>query len=353
MGKKCVVVDRLENRSIAALLVDGALEDLVVDPPGGKMAVPGAIFRAVADRSPKGVGGLFVRLPGKRYGFIKGKQGIEQGQSLLVQVRGFAEPGKHLPVTTRISCKGRYSIATPEAPGINISRTIRNLQTRARLVEVAKDAARTAPKTTGLILRSASEFADQASIASDIKTQLGLSQKLLETRGPGPPASICNGPSAADIAMREWLDPPPVQLENATGSFDQFGVWEMISAIREPRVELAGGAMMFVESTEAFVAVDVNSGADSSPHSSYRACLAAAKALPRELRVRGLGGQIVIDFAPVTKKHRDAVGSALVTAFRSDPVNTTLIGWTALGHAEVTRKRERIPLDHADLDRWL
>ena len=84
------------------------------------------------------------------------------------------------------------------------------------------------------------------------------------------------------------------------------------------------------------------SGADTSPAAALKVNLAAAKALPRALRLRGLGGQVVVDFAPLSKGNRRQVETALRAAFKTCPVDTALVGWTPLGHYELQRKRERV-----------
>ena len=101
---------------------------------------------------------------------------------------------------------------------------------------------------------------------------------------------------------------------------------------------------MYVEPTRALVAVDVNTGNDASLAAGIKANMACARALPRALRLRGLGGQITLDLAPMPKKDRRPFETALRAAFRSDDVETTLIGWTPLGHYELQRKRARPPL---------
>jgi ribonuclease G len=111
-----------------------------------------------------------------------------------------------------------------------------------------------------------------------------------------------------------------------------------------PRVPLASGASLVIEPTTALVAVDVNTGADTSPAAGLKASIAAARELPRQLRLRGLGGQIVVDFAPFPRKDRVAVETALKSALRDDGVETNIAGWTPLGHLELLRKRARRPL---------
>ena len=101
---------------------------------------------------------------------------------------------------------------------------------------------------------------------------------------------------------------------------------------------------MFVEPTRALVAVDINTGTDTSPAAGLKANIQALRALPRALRLRGLGGQIVIDPAPLSKRDRRQVESVARAAFRADPIETTLVDWSPLGHLEVVRKRERLPL---------
>ena len=92
------------------------------------------------------------------------------------------------------------------------------------------------------------------------------------------------------------------------------------------------------------MAVDVNTGGDTSPAAGLKANLAAAKDLPRQLRLRGLGGQITLDLAPMGKKDRRQFETTLRAAFRHDATETALAGWTPLGHYELQRKRDRVPL---------
>ena len=126
--------------------------------------------------------------------------------------------------------------------------------------------------------------------------------------------------------------------------FEAAGVWEQIEALKSSEVPIAGGSMV-IEATRALVAVDVNTGGDFSPAAGLKANMAAARDLPRQLRLRGLGGQIVVDFAPMPKKERKSFEGALKAAIRKDPIETSLVGWTGMGLYELQRKRERWPLD--------
>ncbi|MCP4821728.1 MAG: ribonuclease G, partial [Shimia sp.] len=146
-----------------------------------------------------------------------------------------------------------------------------------------------------------------------------------------------DGPHVA--AWRDWAEPADVVTE--AGSFDTHGVLDALEDVQGIRVPLEGGASLFVEPTRALVAVDVNTGGDTSPAAGTKANFAAAKALPRALRLRGLGGQVVLDLAPMPKKDRRGFEGALRAAFKRDTIDTTLVGWTPLGHYELQRKKAR------------
>ena len=139
MKGRAIVLDHLHGREAAALLVDGRLDDLLVDDDAAPR--PGTIFRATCDRGLKGQGGMILRLPPPAPGlprpetaWLRSATGLKAGETLLVQVTGVAEGGKAVPVTDRLLFKSRFAIVTPGAPGTNVSRQIRDETERANLV---------------------------------------------------------------------------------------------------------------------------------------------------------------------------------------------------------------------------
>lgn len=341
MKGRIVALDELAGRAAAALIVDGRLEDFLIDPQGDD-PVPGAIYRAVVDRPVKGQGGVFVRLP-QGNGFLRQVSGLAPGASLLVQVSGAAEPGKAVPVTTRLLFKSRFAIATPGAPGVNISRRIRGDDDRAVLEVLAARAMAGAAADLGLILRTACDGGSPEDIAADIAAVRSLAEAVLADTEGGPELLV-DGASAHEQAWRDWAEPGPDEVAEGEGAFAAFGVAEMIEAVLRPQVALPGGAHMMIEPTRALVAVDVNTGSDTTPSATLKANLAAARDLPRQLRLRGLGGQVVVDFAPMPKKDRVPLEQALRAAFKGEGAETSLAGWTTLGLYELVRKRDRLPL---------
>ncbi len=341
MKGRVVVLGEYHGREAAALIVDGRLEDLLIDAGDAAGTAPGAILRGVVDRQMKGQGGVFVKLPAGEKGFLRETGGLRPGQIILVQVSGHAEPGKALPVTTRLLFKSRLAIVTPAAPGLNISRRIREAEERARLEAVA--AAAMAGSAHGLILRSAAAGAEDDEIAEDISRMRALADAVTSDID-GTPELLVDAPGPHEEAWRDWSDPAPDEVAEGKDAFARHGVEEMIDALLTPVVTLRGGGHMAVEPTRALVAVDVNTGADTSPAASLKANIAAARDLPRQLRLRGLGGQVTVDFAPMPKRDRATLDQQLRAAFKGEAAETSLAGWTPLGNFELQRKRDRLPL---------
>jgi Ribonuclease G/E len=281
---------------------------------------------------------MFLKTPGGP-AFLRQIKGLAPGQSIIVQVSGYAEPGKALPVTQKLLFKSRYAIVTPDAPGLNISRSIKDEQERDRLLEIAHDALEGAE--VGLILRSSCANADAEEIAEDIANMVALAAEIAGDTGREM-AVLAEGDGPHVLAWRDWT--APAEVVTKPGGFALHGVLDALDVASGSALPVEGGAMIYIEPTRALVAVDVNTGADTSLAAGLKANLACARALPRALRVRGLGGQIVLDVAPMPKKDRRAFETALRQAFRSDDTETALVGWTPLGHYELQRKRARIPL---------
>ena len=335
MKGRQILLDHVEGREAAALMVDGLLDDLLID---GDVPRPGTIYRAVTDRPVAGQGGVFLKTPdGAAY--LRGVKGVGAGETLLVQVTGYAEPGKAIPVTHKLLFKSRYAIVTPEAPGLNLSRSIRDDDVRDALMVLAHEGME--GNEMGLILRSAAAEADADDVADDIAAMRDLALQVMADEGTGIEV-LAQGDGPHVLAWRDWIAPADVVTE--AGCFDSHGVLDALDGARGAHVSLGSGASIYVEATRALVAVDVNTGADGSFAAGLRANIACARALPAALRVRGLGGQITVDLAPMPKKERRTFESALRAAFRSDDVDTVLAGWTPLGHYELQRKRARLPL---------
>ncbi len=336
MKGRTIILDDIQGREAAAYLVDGQLDDLLIDDPDAPR--PGAIFRGICDRPLKGQGGMMLRLPDGETAFLRYSKGLRPGQAMLVQVTGYAEGGKAIPVTDRVLFKSRFAIVTPGKPGLNVSRQIADDEERDRLLAIAHAAHE---GDHGLIIRSSCEGAAEAEISEDIAAMIDLADAVLADADGTTPEALTEGDGPHTLAWRDWTGTKDVVTE--PGGFETLGVLDQIDGLSDPMVAIADGSM-FVEPTRALVAVDVNTGGDTSPAAALKANLAACRALPRALRLRGLGGQITVDFAPMSKAHRKQVEQSLRAALRADPIETSMVGWTQMGLFELQRKRERLTL---------
>lgn len=333
-----VLLDEVAGRRAAALMVDGKLHDIFIDPPEGAAPGVGAISRAKADRPMKGQGGITLHLGNGDKGYMRRAKDIAPGDVFLVQVSGVAEPGKAAPVTPDLIFKSRYAIVTPHKPGLNVSRAIRDEDERDRLLEIAHES-RAASDGYGLIIRSSAEGVLADEIQNDIYAMCKTATMVVSEL-QGPPEWLLEADDAHTRAWREW-DAPDEVIE---GGFADNGVLEAVDAALAVRQPLSGGAYAYVEATRALVAVDVNTGADHSLAAGLKANLALVRDLPRLTRIKGLGGQITLDLAPMPKRDRKQVEDAVKKAFRLGGGDVVVAGWTPLGMLELTRKRDRAPL---------
>lgn len=397
-----LVLAQLRNGpEMAALVENGRVSDWVWGP--GKGPVPETLYKAKVERQVPGAGAMFVSLGEAGQGYLREVKGVKPGSLILVEATGIPEAGKAVPVSPRVLYRQRYTIHTPRAQGVNVSRAIADEAERARLVAAVADhvvgledwVARMADardphdvsrvrrlidahRTGGTILRSAAKGQPTERIVADLDlataVRIEMEDRLAD---PAVPIGVVGEPPLPrTYALREWGErvgrvvlgpgefdaflasekerrsPLEGRVERERGDpLDHYGIWEEMERMRQPRVELPSGGWMAVEATRAMVTVDVNTGGEFSAGAGVTANVEAARELPRQLRLRGLGGQATVDFAPLKKSDRKRIEDTLKSAFRRDPVETTLAGWTPLGNFELQRKRERRPV--TELLAWL
>ncbi|MDB4245621.1 ribonuclease E/G [Amylibacter sp.] len=339
---RIVVLDEVNGKPAAALLVNGQIHDLLIEADNN-LPKPEAIYRGRTTLPMKGQNGIILDIGNGQKAFLRNAKGIPQGTQMTVQVATHAEIGKATPVVNKLIFKSRYCIVTPDAPGLNIARSIKDDEERDRLLEIVHEVSTNRSTEYGLIIRSSAMDIDADAISDDINTMYDLADNVM-SQTSGDPALIMPAPTAEMKAWRDWVNPDPDEVIKETNSFETMGIWDHIEKLKHSKSKLPNGASMIIEPTSAFVAVDVNTGNDFSLSAGLKANLAVAKELPNQLSLRGLGGQIIIDFAPSPKKDRKLIETALNSSFRKGKIDTVVVGWTTLGNFELQRKRERIPL---------
>ncbi len=343
MSRATIVQGVLEHGTSAAVFVNGVLEDFVFGLDDDRIEA-GTVVRAVADRKLKSSGAWILRLPGDQFGYLRSAESLRQGESIVVQTQTHPEPGKHVSVSQRIELRGGYAVVSPSKSGIRISKKISDADTRKRLQAVALANGASVAGRPGLTLRSSAQFADDRDLELEIHDLFERASKIESARPHREADFICFAPKAIDQALAAWGGRGFV-LECDYEAYFRYEIHDLLFDYMEPKVGLATGANMWIEQTRALLTVDVNTGSDTTEKAALKANLAAAAALPRHFRIRGLGGQVAIDFAPVKKNERIQVEAALKKAFDLDQTATTLSGWSRLGLYELHRRRDRRPLE--------
>ena len=340
MEQDLIILDELNGKEAAVLLRSNKLEDCFFSLMDERILTPENIYNGLIDRTVKGQGGAFIKLPNNTNGFLRNSKGLKLGEKILVQVTGYPDEGKAIPLTNKIMLKGRTVIVTPFAKGINFSRQIKLEHEKLRILD-ALNSIFPGDLDFGIIVRSVARHSRSEEIQNEAKSYINKAKKILSGEEKKP-TQLVQGSSPHELALREWRISDDIKV--IYNGFEDYGILDKLESLLNPKVE-AGLGTIFIESTRALVAVDVNTGKDFSLTSGLKANLNLARMLPRQLRLRGLGGQIVLDLAPMPKRDRKLFEIELKRAFKADPVDTTLVGWTPLGHYEMQRKREKVSLE--------
>ena len=299
---------------------------------------------------------------------------LRRDQRVLVQI--VKEPISHKGsrVSTGISLAGRFLILVPLANYTAVSKKIASGQERRRLKELAK---MLAPEGFGVIVRTVAEGKDAKSLHTDmrlLRERWARIEKKLALRPDGP-AKIHQDVSMASSIIRDIFSDdydrilvnerrmhrkiknyvqavapqmaPAVQLHTEkTPIFEHTGIAEAIAEVFDSRVSLPSGGYLIIERTEAMHVIDVNSGSSGrgmkQEDSSLQVNLEAARVLARQVRLRDLGGIIVVDFIDMrNEKGRGRVFAELEAQFRADRAVTAVLPMSDFGLIEITRQRLR------------
>ena len=305
---------------------------------------------------------------------------VSPGDDILVQVIKDPLGTKGARLTTFIALPSRYLVYMPRGEGIGVSARIDDESERQRLKEAI--AALVMPGTEGgFILRTASQGASADSLREDmayleklwrhvrgraietpsgsivhedlplplrvVRDELsrGVSRVLVDSPRDHAEMVAFAATFMPDAATRIELYPGPRPI------FDLHGVEEEIAKALERKVTLKSGGHLVIDQTEAMTTIDVNTGAyvghRNLEETIFRTNLEAAVAIARQLRLRNLGGIIIIDFIDMRDEaHRRQVLAALERALAGDRAQTHIVSLSPLGLVEMTRKRTRESLEH-------
>ncbi len=362
-----------------AILEDGRLAELLVEHMWERQRA-GEIYKARVDSVLGGMQSAFLNLGDGRNAFLhladaRGME-VRPNTEMLVQVVKAARKGKGARVSPRLALPGRHLVLVPGGHDIGVSRRIADDRERRRLRKMARDFR---PEGFGLIVRTVSEGVGEGELEADVEEllalwreiehqsrrqpapcllyrDLGLLGKVLRDELNDAVDEIVLDSSEDEERIRSYVarcfpsSSPEVSVySGVTPLFDYLGIEREIAAALDRKVWLPSGAYLVVEQTEALTVIDVNTGKFVGDvdlrHTVLDTNLEAAGEIARQLRLRGIGGIVVVDFIDMDHaQDRKALLDRLEEVFRSDRCRAKIFGVTELGLVEITRKRARVDL---------
>ncbi len=302
---------------------------------------------------------------------------LHEGERLLVQIIKEPMGAKGSRLSTEIALPGHYLIYMPFMNHLAVSRKIGGTE-RGRLKEILRRLKREA--VGGFIVRTAAEGVAEEELAgemqalADLWSLIRLKSQLCEAPALVHQEADLVGRAVREILLRgegtvitddeeiaqrcrelmETLDLSPSRIRGWADAsvplFDHYRVQQEIDKALRPRVWLPSGGCIVLQSTEALVAIDVNSGRymgkKSLEETAFAINMEAVAEIVRQIRLRSLGGIIVIDFIDMTKKaHREALVANLNEALKTDRAKSRILTISEFGLVEMTRKRSHRSLE--------
>lgn len=392
--KEEILVNVTPQETRVALMQQGSAQELHVERASA-VGLVGNIYVGVVSRVLPGMQSAFIHIGLDRTAFLhvadlwSHRNGddsrpiekvLHDGDRILVQVIKDPIGTKGARLSTQVSIAGRFLVFLPQDSHIGISQRIgdeaERVHLRERLTQLLLP-----DQTGGFIIRTMAETATD----DELRADLSYLQKLwtdiqVKSRTISAPALLYQDLNLSlrvlrDLATdqtqviivdsretyerlqafaRDYALPVMNRVEHYTGDrplFDLYGVEEEIERALARRVALKSGGYLIIDQTEALTTVDVNTGGFVSGRTFddtiFKTNLEAAQVIARQLRLRNLGGIIIVDFIDMdSDTHKESVLAEFKKALAPDRTRMTVNGFTALGLVEMTRKRTRESLAH-------
>jgi ribonuclease G len=392
---RTIFINAEHRETRVALIENSRLVELHVEQKKAESAVGNVYLGKVINTVPA-IQAAFVDLGLERHGFLhlgdlrlpgvdiernpKIGQVLTKGQKLLVQVQKDPIATKGFKLSMDISLPGRYSVLMPLTHSAGVSRSIQDPEERKRLRSIRREAG---VEDLGVIIRTVAEGKPKSEVARDLRYLMRLWKALQEAAGKiDEPGIVYREPDLVEKTLRDAykqaetrivVDDEPcrqriirflslyyprhefiaeVLLHNEpVPLFKKFGLDRELEMALHRRVELESGGFLLLEESETLTAIDVNSGKltkTSGPEeTAVRTNIEAAEEIGRQLRLRDIGGMIIVDFIQMsTKKQRNRVYNALKKALSHDRSRTKISNFSDLELVQITRRRVRESLEH-------
>ncbi len=390
---KDIIIDYTPGIVRAALVEDKTLEEFSVEHPS-RIGIVGNIYKGKVENVLSGMKAVFVSIGLEKNGFLQmdeslvdagrlvGKRemnsiNVSPGDIIMCQVVKDEFGTKGARLTTDVSLPGYYLVMLPTSNFVGVSRKIKDSERRAYLEDLVKSAC---PQNMGFIIRSAAYKASDDEIIAEINGLVALWDRVMKTYLSAPHSTLVfQEAELLERAIRDTfsasinrviVNEPALLplLENKVGGakvelyegdrnvFRHYGVDSQINALYARRVDLESGAYLIIDKTEALTVIDVNTGryvgGKNLEDTVYQTNLEAAREIARQLRLRNIGGIVIIDFIDMTgSEHSKAVVETLKEELAKDRQRTSAVEMTSLGLVQLTRKKTSLPIETFMLDR--
>ncbi|MBT8041051.1 MAG: ribonuclease G [Gammaproteobacteria bacterium] len=388
-----ILINSTPSESRVALVENGMLQEVWMERTGRNGYI-GNIYQGSVSRVLPGLQAAFIEIGLGRTAFLHARDMVRQdpadgqsepppepsisdllrpGDQLIVQVIKDPLGTKGARLTTNISIPSRFLVLLPNCEVVGVSVRIEEEEERNRLKDLV-NRLRDEEQGHGYIVRTNAEGVNDFALSADMSYLVKVWAAILERAESAPPSSCVYEDLSLPLrALRDMMheqvervriDSPETllqarefagrflpdwlhRIEEYTAErpiFDLFGVEDEIENALRPSVPLKSGGYLVFDQTEAMTTIDVNTGGfvghRNVEETIYKTNLEAVQALTRQLRLRNLGGIIIIDFIDMQdEEHRRQLLRALERALERDPVKTSLTEISSLGLVEMTRKR--------------
>ncbi len=395
-----LLINVTPSETRVAMIVGGMLQEVHIERES-KRGIVGNIYKGRVSRVLPGMQAAFVDIGLEKAAFLHASdivphtecvaenekkqfqvrdisELVRQGQDIVVQVVKDPLGTKGARLTTDITLPSRYLVFMPGASHVGVSQRIESEDERERLKNTVSSYC---DEHGGFIIRTAAEGADAEELAQDAAFLKRLWMKVIERRGKYSTRSTLYGElGLAQRILRDFvgteLDCIQVDsrqvcenlkefvaefvpelhdklklYEGDKPIFDMYDTENEIQRSLDRKVELKSGGYLIIDQTEALTTIDINTGAfvgrRNLEETIFNTNVEATQAIARQLRLRNLGGIIIIDFIDMmSDEHRKRVITSLEIALAFDRVKTNINGFTQLGLVEMTRKRTRESIEH-------
>lgn len=382
----------------AVVIENGKLDEIIVEHSSHEL-VKGNIYLGVVTRVEAAIEAAFVDIGGKKFGFLPFKDVLPEsylqtgerkartriqdvmirGQRLLVQVVKESRDAKGPSLTNAVTIPGRFLVLMVSSDSSGISRKIEDESERKKIKQLMSDLG--VPASMGVIIRTAGVGRTKTELQKDIQALLKIwetIEKQYEDPNTKAPGLLYEGPDMVVRTVRDHFsnDMTEVMVDNKESYdslcefmklvmprmrtrikfyqdtkplFSQYNIEEQIESIYHRRVELPSGGSIVIDVGEAMVSIDVNSGrttgASALEETASKTNLEAAEEIARQLRLRDLGGLIVIDFIDMFQKKNKALLEKQMKLFcKRDRARVNLSRISRFGLLEMSRQRLAPPV---------